>query len=101
VSEHDDMRPTKERFLREFGNGDWRELEDLEILKFAENELDAERFLRLMEQEGVAIERGNVQIDLGRPDDHGGWEEDLVWEPGFRITGQAEAECTEEAKTLN
>ena len=40
----------------------------------------------LMERSGIVIERGDVPIDLGAPDDVSGeWVEDRVTTPGFRV----------------
>ena len=86
------MPELRQQFLKEFGDGDWHELDDIEIL-FGDlhhdpdsSPLDPEVLLQAMERGGVKIERRNVMIDLGAPHSVSGeWCEDLVPTAGFRV----------------
>jgi hypothetical protein len=80
------MPELRQQFLKEFGDGDWHELENIEILFGGSSPLDPENLLQAMERGGVKIERGNVIIDLGAPHSVSGeWCEDLVPTAGFRV----------------
>jgi hypothetical protein len=89
----------RQEFMKQFGDGDWHELEDLEILFSLSrmspdwrqrlefhDPLDPDALLGAIERSGIVIERGDVKIDLGAPDEISGkWTEDFVSTAGFRV----------------
>lgn len=93
------MTDLRQQFLKEFGDGGWHELEDVEILFSLSltnpldpdtlsltNPLDPDTLLQAIERGGIVLERGPVINDLGAPDDISGeWHEDLTSTPGFRV----------------
>jgi hypothetical protein len=84
------MTDLHQQFLSEFGDGEWHELDDIEIAleleDFAGSSLP-DTLLQAIERTGIiSVERGDVLIDLGKPSKvTGEWVEDLVWVPGFRV----------------
>jgi hypothetical protein len=84
---NDDTDDLRRRFLRDFGDGRWHELEDLEHLYSLSPTapLDPEALLQAIERGGIVIERGDVTVDYA-PDLVGEeYGDGRIPMPGFRV----------------
>jgi hypothetical protein len=91
---------TKQRFLDNFGDGEWYEVHDTASFLSKNTETDAdytmtyddymiaaELLLGELEQDG-RIEYGSVTVDNGAPDEYGDWQPLFMEVEGFRVVSR-------------